>query len=215
MKYNVYYDSYDLNRKNVLVYGKEKIDLFNLNIILSSFLRFADHINIEEGIEPETLTKNDFIFDYFFEVLPVISDENLTTFVNETQKPFKVYREYRDTIANLQNITENINEYLENNNIKTLSELINFKDKIELFFEDYLNSLHDKFGFLFEKVEELSFEDKEEEEINKYIQNLIEQKEADAIAASSIEETCEENNSEEVVENETTEETIENEQPIE
>lgn len=207
MKYNAYYNSYNLNRKNVLVYGKEKFDLFQITIDVLGHANYAEHVNLEE-IDNINLTKDDLVCEYYITCYCNKNDDNLTIFINENQRLFEIYNEYKNAIANLQNFNNELSEQVDINSVNTVEYFLSIKSDIESFTENYLTELSTKYGFQFEKVED-GYNIEEEDVIKeKFLQAIKEEREERELALSLIEEETEDEYSE-------NEENIENEESVE
>lgn len=191
MKYNVFYDSYNLNRKNVLVYGKEKFDLFQIIIDVLGHVNYAEHVNLEE-INDIVLTKDDLFCEYYITCYCNKNDDNLTIFINENQRLFEIYNEYKNSIAKLQNFNIELGEQIDINGVNTVEYFLSIKSDIESFTEKYLTDLSTKYGFVFEKVED-GYNIEEEDVIKeKFLQTIKEEREQRELAFSLIEEETEE-----------------------
>ena len=172
MKYNAYYYSYDLNRKNVLVYGKEKIDLFSLEFVIKPNINLADTVIIDENFNIETVPYEDFIFERYCDIIFDKHDDNVNLFVNEHQEIFSMFREFNEKIHNIQNIITDFYEQVDCSNLNTEEDFLSKKEIIEQFFENYLTTLSDKFNFNWEKVEEDYTIPEKEQSIQEYIQEV-------------------------------------------
>lgn len=153
MKYNLYYDSYDLNRKNVLVYGKEKLVLFSFDFLISPSVCFSDDIIIDENFNIDSLLKENFICKYYCDVKIDKNDENVIEFINEHQEIFNVYRQFYDDIDKISYMISDIYNLFEDSSLKTEEEFLSKKNEIEEFFNNYLNSFKEKYNMLFEQVD--------------------------------------------------------------
>ncbi len=153
MKYNLYYDSYDLNRKNVLVYGKEKIVLFSFDFLIYPSVCFSDDIIIDENFNIDSLPKENFICKYYCDVKIDRNDENIINFINEHQEIFNVYRQFYEDIDNISHIISDIYDLFGDSSLKTEEEFLSKKNEIEEFFNNYLNSFKEKYNILFEQVD--------------------------------------------------------------
>lgn len=153
MKYNLYYDSYDLNRKNVLVYGKEKLVLFSFDFLISPSVCFSDDIIIDENFNIDSLLKENFICKYYCDVKIDKNDENVIEFINEHQEIFNIYRQFYDDIDKISYMISDIYNLFEDSSLKTEEEFLSKKNEIEEFFNNYLNSFKEKYNMLFEQVD--------------------------------------------------------------
>lgn len=153
MKYNLYYDSYDLNRKNVLVYGKEKLVLFSFDFLIYPSVSFSDDIIIDENFNIDSLLKENFICKYYCDVKIDKNDENVIEFINEHQEIFNVYRQFYDDIDKISYMISDIYNLFEDSSLKTEEEFLSKKNEIEDFFNNYLNSFKEKYNILFEQVD--------------------------------------------------------------
>lgn len=153
MKYNLYYDSYDLNRKNVLVYGKEKLVLFSFDFLIYPSVCFSDDIIIDENFNIDSLLKENFICKYYCDVKIDKNDENVIEFINEHQEIFNVYRQFYDDIDKISYMISDIYNLFEDSSLKTEKEFLSKRTEIEDFFNNYLNSFKEKYNMLFEQVD--------------------------------------------------------------
>lgn len=153
MKYNLYYDSYDLNRKNVLVYGKEKLVLFSFDFLIYPSVSFSDDIIIDENFNIDSLLKENFICKYYCDVKIDKNDENVIEFINEHQEIFNVYRQFYDDIDKISYMISDIYNLFEDSSLKTEEEFLSKRTEIEDFFNNYLNSFKEKYNILFEQVD--------------------------------------------------------------
>ena len=153
MKYNLYYDSYDLNRKNVLVYGKEKLVLFSFDFLISPSVCFSDEIIIDENFNIDSLPKENFICKYYCDVKIDKNDENIIEFINEHQEIFNVYRQFYDDIDKISYMISDIYDLFGDSSLKTEEEFLSKRTEIEDFFNNYLNSFKEKYNILFEQVD--------------------------------------------------------------
>lgn len=153
MKYNLYYDSYDLNRKNVLVYGKEKLVLFSFDFLISPSVCFSDDIIIDENFNIDSLPKENFICKYYCDVKIDKNDENIIEFINEHQEIFNVYRQFYDDIDKISYMISDIYDLFGDSSLRTEEEFLSKKNEIEDFFNNYLNSFKEKYNILFEQVD--------------------------------------------------------------
>lgn len=153
MKYNLYYDSYDLNRKNVLVYGKEKLVLLSFDFLISPSVYFSDDIIIDENFNIDSLLKENFICKYYCDVKIDKNDENIIEFINEHQEIFNVYRQFYDDIDKISYMISDIYDLFGDSSLRTEEEFLSKKNEIEDFFNNYLNSFKEKYNILFEQVD--------------------------------------------------------------
>ena len=153
MKYNLYYDSYDLNRKNVLVYGKEKLVLFSFDFLIRSSVSFSDDIIIDENFNIDSLPKENFICEYYCDVKIDKNDENIIDFINEHQEIFNVYRQFYEDIDKISHIISDIYNLFGDSSLRTEEEFLSKKNEIEEFFNNYLNNFKEKYNLLFEQVD--------------------------------------------------------------
>ena len=153
MKYNLYYDSYDLNRKNVLVYGKEKLVLFSFDFLIRPSVYFSDDIIIDENFNIDSLLKENFICKYYCDVKIDKNDENIIEFINEHKEIFNVYRQFYDDIDKISYMIFDIYDLFGDSSLRTEEEFLSKKNEIEDFFNNYLNSFKEKYNILFEQVD--------------------------------------------------------------
>ena len=153
MKYNLYYDSYDLNRKNVLVYGKEKLVLFSFDFLIRPSVYFSDDIIIDENFNIDSLLKENFICKYYCDVKIDKNDENIIEFINEHKEIFNVYRQFYDDIDKISYMISDIYDLFGDSSLRTEEEFLSKKNEIEDFFNNYLNSFKEKYNILFEQVD--------------------------------------------------------------
>jgi hypothetical protein len=153
MKYNLYYDSYDLNRKNVLVYGKEKLVLFSFDFLIAPSVCFSDDIIIDDNFNIDSLLKENFICKYYCDVKIDKNDENIIEFINEHQEIFNVYRQFYDDIDKISYMISDIYDLFGDSSLRTEEEFLSKKNEIDEFFNNYLNSFKEKYNMLFEQVD--------------------------------------------------------------
>ena len=172
MKYNAYYYSYDINRKNVLVYGKEKIVLFSLEFVIKPNINLADTVVIDENFNIDSLSQDDFIFGYYYDIQNEKNDDNINMFINEHQEIFSVFKEFNEKMIDIQNIIKVFYEKFENSELKDKNDFLLNKEKIEQFFEDYLSKLTNRFNFNWEKVDDAYIIPDKEQSIQNYINEV-------------------------------------------
>lgn len=153
MKYNLYYDSYDLKRKNVLVYGKEKLVLFSFDFLICPSVYFSDNLDIDENFNIDSLSKENFICKYYCDVNIEKNNKNVIDFINEHQEIFNVYRQFSDDIDKIPHIISDIYNLFGDSSLRTEEEFLSKRTEIEDFFNNYLNSFKEKYNMLFEQVD--------------------------------------------------------------
>lgn len=153
MKYNLYYDSYDLKRKNVLVYGKEKLVLFSFDFLIRPSVYFSDDLEVDENFNIDTLPKDKLICKYYCDVKIDKNDENVIDFINEHQEIFDIYVQFSDDIDKIPHIISDIYNLFGDSSLRTEEEFSSKRTEIEDFFNNYLNSFKEKYNMLFEQVD--------------------------------------------------------------
>lgn len=240
MKYNITYKSRDINRPDVLIYGKEELVLFEINVEVNKNVDFTrerfeflnkiideNYINTlseEERTsiseEANRLSPNDFTVYYSVFLYTKTNLKNLCQYQNEHKE---IYDEHFKTFKKDIHALEILDNYLIEHCAETgpleYEGMLEYHTVLKNLVEEKLDNICERYEWEYQKINwDISEPGNAiEEHINMLINMQTTTIENEDVEGNIVEEIpeSEENNSEEMIENETTEEPIENEQPIE
>lgn len=172
MKYNITFKSCDINRPNVLIYGKEELVLFEINVDVNKNVDFTqeraeffNRIIDEEYInsiseeertliseEANRLIPNDFSVYYTISIYTNSIMENLCVYLNEHNNISEDFKTYKKDVNTLENLDRYLIENTEDTGLLEYEGMLEYHTTLKNLIEEKMDAVCERYGWEYQKI---------------------------------------------------------------